>query len=76
MASYKPKLKHFYWLERKQDDSIKLCRATLSPRGWMESGEKNFPNAEEARAYLPPGLIRSWPPSYGGTRVLEYWSEP
>ncbi len=69
------KRKHSYWLEKNQDDSIQLCRATLTPKGWIESGSKRFNNADDARAYLPPGLVRSWPPNYGGTRVIEYWNE-
>lgn len=52
------------------------------PRGWQESGSRLFEGdtpedaADKARAYLPPGLIRSWPAGYGGTQVIEYWSEP
>lgn len=74
-----PRQKHFYWLEklgREGGDAVKLSRATLTPKGWMESGSKEFQTADAARSVLPRGLVRSWPPSYGGTQVIEWWSEP
>lgn len=68
---------HHYRLERNHDGTVTMHRVTLSPRGWMENGSYDFPDEDSARApLLKSSLVRSWPPSYGNTNVIEYWDEP
>jgi hypothetical protein len=39
--------------------AVRLCRASLTAKGWMERGSKDFPNADVAQALLPIVLVRS-----------------
>jgi hypothetical protein len=73
-------MRHSYRLEMNRDGTFQLSRVTERDpeQGWMETGTKTFATADEARDYLPKdkGLVRSWPPAYGMSNVIEYWDEP
>lgn len=71
--------KYHYRIDQNRDGTFTLSRATLFPKGWMESGSKVIKSADLDALRLKlqdSGFIRSWPPSYGKADVVEYWDEP
>ncbi len=70
--------RNHYRIDQTRDGAFVLCRATYFPdKGWMENGSKIITDIEVTRDKLKKeGFVRTYPSSFSGTGVIEYWDEP